>query len=796
MTEKAAPGQPGTEPYWTNSVKVGVGTSLDLHSRIWYSLSRGVVTELYYPYIDKVTIRQMEFLVTDGESFFSSEKQDTDYEVEYYEIGVPLYKVTNTCVQKKYKIEKLIFSDCSRDLLIVQVKFCPLQGELSDYRLYIHANPHLGNQGTMNNGWVGEYKGIPMLFAEREGIAMALASDVSFSNRVCGYVGASDGWEDLEQNKRLTWFYTKAEEGNVALTGEIDLESSNGEFNLFLAFGGTPNHAGQIARASMISNLDHLRNEFLDSWRKEQEKYRYLGKEFEHCVNLYRTSIMVMKVHQTKVLKGSMIASLSIPWGGTKGDNDLGGYHLIWPRDLVESAGGLLASGDNDSARNVLLYMICTQEEDGHWSQCMWVDGTPYWTGIQMDETAMPILLASTLKRYNALGDLDPWPMVKKAARYIVQNGPVTQEDRWEENGGFTPFTLATEIAALLEAAVFHEQHGLEVEADYLRETADAWNDHIERWIYVEKSKLAEKVGVDGYYVRITPLEKCDACSPTEGFVPIKNRPPAQSNRKPDEIVSTDALALVRFGLRRADDPKIRNTVAVIDHLLKKDTKNGLVWYRYNEDGYGEHEDGSPFDGTGRGRGWPLLGGERGHYELARGNIDEAYQRLLEMEKQANASYLIPEQIWESEDISEKNLINGEPTGGAMPLVWAHAEYVKLLRSLEDRKIFDLPRESSERYIKQNTTSDLFPWRFNLKCLSMPAKKRLRIEVREPARIRWSMDQWETWHDAETKDTGLGTHYVDLPTKEMKPHDWILFTFYWLKTENWEGENFEVMVES
>ena len=264
--------------------------------------------------------------------------------------------------------------------------------------------------------------------------------------------------------------------------------------------------------------------------------------------------------------------------------------------------------------------------------------------------------------------------MVRRAAAFIVRNGPVTQEDRWKEDPGYSPFTLAVEIAALLTAARLAELNGEPAIASYLRETADAWNTSIERWTYVQNTDLAQQVGVEGYYVRIAPPKAAKASSPAAGFVPIKNRPQGQSQEPASQIVSPDALALVRFGLRAADDPRILNTVKVIDALLKVDTPFGPAWHRYNDDGYGEHEDGSPFDGTGVGRAWPLLTGDRAHYELAGRHFDEA-NRLMEVLKSfSNDGGLIPEQVWDSPDVPEKELFFGQPSGSAMPLVWAHAE--------------------------------------------------------------------------------------------------------------------------
>jgi glucoamylase len=201
------------------------------------------------------------------------------------------------------------------------------------------------------------------------------------------------------------------------------------------------------------------------------------------------------------------------------------------------------------------------------------------------------------------------WPMVRQAAGYIVRNGPVTEQDRWEEDAGYSPFTLAVEISALLAAAELAEQAGELDLATYLCQTADAWNANIECWTYVTGTDLARECGVDGYYVRIAPPDTPEAASPKHGFVPIKNRPPGQGTAPAEQIVSPDALALVRFGLRAPDDPRIVNTVKVLDALLKVETPYGPIWHRYNHDGYGEHADGAPFDGTGIGRAWPLLVG-------------------------------------------------------------------------------------------------------------------------------------------------------------------------------------------
>jgi glucoamylase len=251
---------------------------------------------------------------------------------------------------------------------------------------------------------------------------------------------------------------------------------------------------------------------------------------------------------------------------------------------------------------------------------------------------------------------------------------------------------------------------------------------------------------------------------------------------------------LVRFGVRAADDPRLRDTAKVIDALLKVETPSGPVWHRYNDDGYGEHADGAPFDGTGIGRGWPLLTGERGHYELAAGRVDDAKRLLAAMESFANEGGLISEQVWDVPDIAERGLHFGRPSGSAMPLVWAHAEYLKLRRSLREGRLFDLPPQTVQRYLTGKTVSPRLVWRFNHKIRSLPAGKMLRIETLAPAVIRWSADDWSTVQDATTHDVGLGIHIADLATQALPEGKQIKFTFDWPEAGHWEGADFIVNV--
>ena len=795
--ETFAPGWPGVPARWTSSAKSGVGTAVSRDSRVWFTLSHGILNEIYYPRVDHACTRDLGFIVTDGRTLFSEEKRDTRSETSQMAPGIPAYRIHNTSTDGRYRIEKEILTDPWRDVVLQRVRFVPLHGTLADFNLYVLLAPHLANAGAGNTAWVGDYKGSPMLFAEREHHALALASLAPWLARSAGFVGVSDGWQELHANKRLDHTYARAENGNVAVTGEIDLAACGGTFVMALGFGPTAMEAGQHALITLLEDFDETHGEYVREWRAWHARL-VDGVPPDQRTRLYHISAAVLRTHESKRVEGGIIASLSIPWGFSKPDDDLGGYHLVWPRDLVEIAGGFVAIGAHEHVRRVLRYLQVTQEPDGHWSQNMWLDGRPYWHGVQMDETALPILLVDLAAREGVIDTAARnalWPMVRQAAVFLARNGPVSPQDRWEEQPGYAPFTVATEIAALLVAADLADAASNTIAAEYLRETADAWNASIERWLYVEGTELAQLHGVEGYYVRVAQPDHADAASPCHGFVPIKNRPLDQTTGPAALTVSFDALAFVRFGLRAPDDPRIVSTVKVIDATLKVETPRGPAWHRYQGDGYGEHADGSPYDGSGVGRAWPLLTGERAHYELAAGRRPIAEHLTQAMETMAGEGGLLPEQIWDSVDIPARELFIGRPSGAAMPLVWAHAEYLKLCRSLVEGRIFDQPPQTAERYLVQKTTSDRIVWRFNNKVRAMPADRTLRVETLAPAVVHWSADGWRTAHDTATRDTTLGVHVSDLGTRDLRCGDRVDFTFYWPEVDRWEGVAFSACIE-
>lgn len=807
MRDIAAPGWPGIPARWTSSAKTGVGTALSDKSLVWFTLSHGIFNEIYYPRLDNACVRDMGLIVTNGVDFFSEEKRDTKSEVHWLASGVPAFQLVNTCREDRYRIEKEVVTDPHRSSVLQKIRFSPLKGKSGDYLLHVLLAPHMDNQGSGNTSWVGEFEGRPLLFARHEENTLALACSEPWLKRSVGYVGTSDGWQDLSMHKTMTWEYSRAENGNIALTAGIDLADSEGTCILAVGFGKDPATAARNAIGSLRDGFEKAKKDYIAGWQEWIKTHKPNGnnkgepegrRKISGTHDFSSASLAVLRTHESKKSRGAFIASLSIPWGFSKGDKDLGGYHLVWTRDMVETAGGLLAAGAQDDVRRVLSYLQTTQLPDGHWAQNMWLDGSPYWNGIQMDETALPILLMDLAFREKALQKDDImqfWPMVRNAVGYLVRNGPVSPQDRWEEDPGYTPFTVAAEIAALLAAADLADLNNETAIGKYLREIADVWNDSIERWMYIADTDWSKKYGVKGYYVRIsTKGQKKDGHF--QDKIDVQNVASTEENMRAGYLVSPDFLALVRFGLRTADDPRIVDTLKIIDALLKIETPSGEVWHRYNDDGYGEHADGTPFDGTGIGRGWPLLSGERGHYELMAGRTEKAKALRSAMESFANEGGLISEQVWDQPDIPQRELYFGRPSGSAMPLVWAHAEYLKLQRSLRDGLVFDLPPQTVQRYLKKKNVCPRIVWRFNHKIRTIPSGKMLRVETSAPAIIHWSNDDWETVRDAKTADSALGIHYTDLPTTALQDGKQVLFTFYWPQADRWENKDFSVNVSA
>jgi glucoamylase len=451
---------------------------------------------------------------------------------------------------------------------------------------------------------------------------------------------------------------------------------------------------------------------------------------------------------------------------------------------MVQSAMGLLAAGDADAPARVLVYLAARQEEDGSFPQNFWVNGNAFWKGEQLDEVAFPVLLAWRLHRDKSLARFDARTLVRRAVNFLLINGPVTGEERWEEASGYSPSTLAVIVSAFICAAAFEDEDGKSDIAAFLESYADFVMAHIEEWTVCSR----------GYFVRLNPAKPGEVAEPGDvdkANLTLTSQPPGSPDSFPaSEIVDAGFLQLVRYGVLAADDPIVLKSVDAVDEKLRIELPGGLSWRRYNHDGYGQRPDGGPYRKWGRGRCWPLLTGERAHYELAAGGD---YQSLVHaMETFGAANGLLPEQLWDADDLPEANMYRGRASGSASPLVWAHSEYLCLLRSSQDKAVFDLIPEVERRYLKEKPKSKFEFWmpkhpiRFARKnCI-------LRVCAPEKFRLRWSADSWATSQDTDSSATGIGAEFCDLSESAIAAG--VEFTFFWTSRDAWEGRNHRVEV--
>ena len=824
-------GAPGIPPRWTWSAKDGVGCAYSTASRIWFTLSHGILNEVYYPTVDRPQLRDCELVVTDGETFVHEEKRDLDHERSRLSDHALGYRLVNADPRGRYRLEKELIAHPHQAAILMRVRLvCDDPALRAKLRVFALVASHLDGGGRDDVAWLETVAGKDLLLA-RDKTFLALGASVPFAKRSVGYVGHSDGWSDLVRHRDLAWSFDEAGPGNVAMCGELALPP-DGEFTLALAFGESKHHAVNVLFTVLSLPWAPTRARFLEQWERAAKNVLPLEHATHDEGHLYRRSRALLLAHEDKSYPGAFIASLSIPWGEAKGDDDSGGYHLVWTRDLCNSATALLACGDKTTPLRSLIYLACAQQPDGGFFQNFWIDGTPYWHGVQLDEVAFPILLARRLHHEGALAEFDPYPMVLQAARFLVAHGPATAQERWEENSGYSPSTLAAHIAALVCAGAFARERGDVETAALLERYADFLEQHVDKWTVTWSGTLHPEV--KRHYVRIAPTasdDPRDLVGP-EGELEVKNQAPGARTRWPaSEVVDAGFLELVRYGIRKAGDPLMENSLKVVDAVLLSETPHGPVWRRYNHDGYGQREDGGPFVGHGKGRPWPLLTGERGHYELAAGRDASRFVKALEGFSASTG--MLPEQVWDEPEAPGLGMPGepftlGGPTGAAMPLMWAHAEYVKLVRSVADGRVYDRFDEVAARYadaragtdatategaspegasperragpLRRPAVADRSParievWKFNRRAAHVHAGGELVVIAEAPFTLRMTTDGWATARDVPSRATPLGLHHADVAIASTQEAP-LAFTFYWPEANRWEGENFEVAIHA
>jgi glucoamylase len=798
-------GAPGMEPRWTSSVKDAVCTAYAASSRIWFTCSHGILNEVYHPTIDRAQVRDMGLLVTDGETFVHEEKRDLDSTFEYIDPEALGVRYVNRDPEGRYTLTKEIICDPHHAVVQTQVR---IEGDaelLPRLKVYALLAPHLDGGGAGNSARAVDIAGRKVLMAWKNRMSLAMAANCGvassgFSRVSCGFVGSSDGWRDLMDNFRMDWEFGSATSGNIAVIGELDLRGvgADGAIEFTLAFGiGEGHHtAAQKTMGSLATPFADHRTRFIEQWRRAANPIWLAAKSCDGG-KLMGTSHNVLLAHEDKTYSGAFVASASIPWGQSKGDDDLGGYHLVWTRDMVQTATALLASGRAETARRALVYLACTQEPDGGFAQNFWIDGTPYWSALQLDEVAFPVILAWRLWKANALGELHMVPFVERAAGFLVQHAPITLQERWEENAGYSPSTLAAVIAGLICAADIAREHASTELAIFLEEFADWIEKHLEDWTVTNEGVLLPEV--KRHYMRIRPPESgeayaCESCA--KETIRLSNRPPGtRVEFEAREIVDAGFLELVRYGVRRADDPLMVDSLKVVDAVLKRGLPQGPGWLRYNWDGYGQRPDGGPYKGWGQGRVWPLLTGERAHYELAAGK--DITELIKTYEGFATSGQMMPEQVWDEPDMPDRSLRLGQPAGSAVPLVWAHAEYLKLLRSSVDGKVFDRIDAVYERYCepagRKRLRRDLEIFTLKRPIKKIAAGDTLRILDEKRFEVRWTVDEWKTTSTAACRALGSAGFSAEIaPGVDSGVLQW---TLHWLEQDTWLGYNVDVTIE-
>jgi glucoamylase len=750
-------GAPGIAPTWSSSDKDFVTTALG-GSRLWVTVGHGIINEIYWPSTGQPQVRDFGFYLV-GESRWIDLKR-----VQNYRLSTPgpfLPALTITHLGDDYRLVLEILPAPQRDVLLVRFTLT------GSYRLVVMLAPHLGSTGRNNSAWVDQ----SVAYARHGDFCACLTADTPLCRLSCGYVGASDGWQDLNRHGDLSYAFASAPSGTVALTAQATGNSGI----LALGFAGSPHGAFTRARTALATAFEVLREEFLKDWGDWGNRLR-LPRPDAILGDEGLLSAMVLKTHEDRAYPGAVVASLSVPWGNST--DTLGGYHLVWPRDATVTAFALLAANQTTDARHILAHLAATQRADGRWPQNYFPSGEPFWVGVQLDEAAFPVLLAAKLREIGEAELPGIAGMVRAAVGFIARTGPSSPQDRWEENPGVSPFTLAAAISALVAAAPWLS----DAEREYACSLADDWNERLEGWCYVSGTELARQLGVPGYYVRLgTP----DTNGQLTEYLQLRNRGGEQIQA--DALVSMDFSYLVRLGLRRARDQRVQDTIKVVDHVLKVETPSGALYHRYNDDGYGEYEDGRAFDGGGIGRAWPLLVGERGHLAMQSGEDPISY--LHTMCRCSSIGGLLPEQVWDTAPIPELGLEPGRPSGSAMPLLWTHAEFLKLLIAREHGRPIELLQSVEERYAAPNSAV-AWHWRAEVPVTRLLSGHGLLIEGRAPFVLHFGFDGWQHVSERTAIAQPFGLWGVRFSAQELAQASELNFTRHC--DGGWEGVDHRV----
>jgi len=634
---------------------------------VWFTLRGPNMTEVYYPDLAHPSARELSFMVDGAEVTAGTVANDT-------------LSYTQTSEKPKHwRLIRTYLTDPERATVLIKVRFDSLDGD--DHDVELAYDPQLYNDGSDDVGWS---RGTALL-AHDPHIASALVARPALTRTSSGYKGR-DG--DL-----LEHTYDALRPGNVVQQAFTRLTGGPGhrDMTVALSFAQVASQARIVANQSLDAGFDKLAADYRQGWVDYRSHLYPIPASALPVSAAYETSLLVLKAHEDKDNPGAFVASPSMPWGWgeltiDKGNPRSAPYHLVWARDLYQIATAMLAAGDKDAANRALDFLFDKQQrKDGSFPQNTQVDGQRKWTATQMDQQGLPLVLAYQLGR-TAKKD---WEHVEEAADYIVKHGPKTEQERWENQDGYSPGTIAAEIAGLVCAADIARKNGASAKAASYEAKADSWQRNVERWTATTNGPYSDQP----YYLRLTKDKQPDKATKYA----IGDSGPSNLDQR--KVVDTSFLELVRLGVKRADDPVIVNTVKVIDAKLKA----GSFWHRFSFDGYGEQRDGGPwrlFDDDTRktlGRAWPIFAGERGEYELLAGRPANA--QLQAMADASNPGGMLPEQVWDGRSPTGKTGFKaGAGTRSATPLAWTHAQLVRLAWSVEAHAPVERPQIVAQRY--------------------------------------------------------------------------------------------------
>jgi glucoamylase len=701
----AAPGCCGASAVWSPGDKTFLGRAASPSTTaddVWFTGTNGILTEMFYPNLDTPDFTDQEFLVGDAaHTWDQEEKSQSTHTVALANNNALIWTVTNTGANGLWKIVKTIYTDPARPVVVESVTFSVTSGNLGGYQLYQLSNPTQEGNGNADTGTTATYNSRPMLVASgpnaggtaTDASAIAVGDGLNWLTAAgtpmlsSGFVGTNDGWTDLlggSADHTMNDAYSSATGGNIAQMGQLDLSpvatQTSVSFNLVIGMGGTTTSAESAADAeltSLTSSPTGTKTSYTNQWSTYTSglnTYSSLGGE------QYLVAAMGIKASQDPS-SGAIVAGIGSPWGDANATSDLG-YHRTWSRDLFNSATGLILAGGNADADAAVTFLFNHQQEaDGHFPQNSFVNGTPSWTGVQMDETAYPIILAWQLRTYDPSLTATAFytAHIRPAAEYLLSNGPSSPMERWEENGGYSPSTLAAEIAGMYLASQIASADGQTADASTFLSTANSWASQVASWTYA----TAGPFGNGQYFERIAPTG-----NPNNGTtVSVAN---GGGTYNENAVVDNGFLQLVILGILPANDLRVANTIAVTANpnttpasgSLEQLLPDGSDFYRYNHDGYGETSTGGDFTSSGIGRLWPILDGEYGQYQDLLGNPAGPY--VSDLAHYATASYLVPEQVWNLAPPAGDT--PGTPTLSMSALNWSLSMYIQLVAATYDQQ--------------------------------------------------------------------------------------------------------------